>query len=101
MKKLSIVCLAGMLSLAACRNDNSPTTGSYEHQNAEATDSKEGAVHGAHSEKVEETPAESPKTSISIGKDSAGFENKKGTSISTDSTGTKLNTDKTSIEVKH
>lgn len=42
MRKIPMVCLAGMLSFAACHNENSSTVGTYERE--EPSSEKEGAV---------------------------------------------------------
>ncbi|HSU51304.1 MAG TPA: hypothetical protein VLJ41_11955 [Segetibacter sp.] len=51
MKRISIVCLTGLLFFAACENTNSSTVGSYEkEETSQSSEKNESESHGAQKE---------------------------------------------------
>lgn len=48
MKKVFIVCLSGIISLAACTNNDSPTVGDWERDKTEETHKSEATTKDEH-----------------------------------------------------
>jgi hypothetical protein len=65
MKRISIICLTGLLFLTACENTGSSTVGKYEQEETSPSSEKsEGGSHGEQAkEKTESTVTDTLKTS--------------------------------------
>lgn len=100
---------AGILFFSACTNDNSSTVGTYDEEQSSSSHSgseghepaKEGSSH-TESKKEEnvQSAEDTSHINISVGKDSAGFENKQGKGVSIDSNGIKGTSKKAKVDVK-
>lgn len=95
MKKLSVICLAGILFFAACENNNSSTVGTYENDEASrVSDKKEdSSKEQTSSNQTENTTAASIDTAKNISgvsKDSISSKNKKDTNFASEKKNVKV-----------
>lgn len=96
MKKISIVCLSGLLFFTACENTGSSTVGTYEKE--ETTQSSEKTEHESHGGQVKETTegvategatTDTLKTSGDAPHEGSGVEIKTGETVPADTTSSK------------
>lgn len=98
MTKTSIVCIAGILFFAACTNDNSSTTGSYDNEETSApSETKEDALKD---EPVNNESENAGQSSIDTAKAYKDTVNAKGTNNSLNQKGTKLQSKATKTGTK-
>jgi hypothetical protein len=99
MKKISIVCLSGLLFLAACENTGSSTVGTYEKEETSQSSEKseghsgekhEGEAHGAQAtEHAGSAAADTTlKTSGDAPHNASGVEVKTGANVTADTSHT-------------
>lgn len=92
MKKLLIVLLASSsMVLFSCQESTESAT---EKKTEETT--QDNAAPNVSTQKVDTS-----RTTISIGKDGGGFENKKGTGVAVDKNGVKVKTKDLKIDIKN
>ncbi len=95
MKKISIVCLAGLLFLAACENNNSSTVGTYENdETSSSADKKESMSNdenlNSNTGNVRDVTIDTGKNITGVSKDSVASKNKKDTSTKADQKNVKV-----------
>lgn len=94
MKKISIICLAGISFFAACENNNSSTVGTYENEETSpSVDKKEDTSKGHlnnKSQNAQDLSLDTAKNITTVSKDSADSHNKKDTSPATNQKRVKL-----------
>ncbi len=105
MKKISIVCLAGLLFLAACENNNSSTVGTYENdETSSSADKKESTSNdenlNSNTENVRDVTIDTGKNITGISEDSVTSKNKKDTSTKADQKNVKVQKTK-KVDAKH
>lgn len=95
MKKISIVCLTGLLFLTACENSGSSTIGTYDkEETSQSSEKSEGEAHGGQAKENTETTTtttDTLKTSGDAPHDASGAEVKTGANVSVDTTNNKVN----------
>lgn len=82
MKRISIVCLTGLLFLTACENTGSSTVGSWEKE--ETTQSTEKTEGASHEEQAKEKTDSVTVDTLKAGTD--GTQNKANTGAAMDTT---------------
>lgn len=100
MKKISIVCLAGLLFFTACENTGSSTVGTYEkEETSQSSEKSENKSHGAQTKEnteraTENTEKATTDTTLKISGDApqgaSGAEIKIGERVSADTTNSKV-----------
>jgi hypothetical protein len=84
MKRISIVCLSGLLLLAACHNSGSSTVGTYEQeQTTESSEKSEGESHHAEGAEHKETTKPNESATADSLKSSADTSNEMGSGDTT------------------
>lgn len=91
MKKISILCLSGLLFLTACDNSGSSTIGTYEKdETLQSTQKNESASHEQQSiEKSENLSSDTLKHSPNPGKEASSGDVKASSKASADSNNSK------------
>ena len=88
MKRISVVCLTGLLFLAACENTNSSTVGSYEkEETSQSTEKNESEAHGGQTKEHSQsaTKSDTISTSADTSHVGSGVESKTGANATVDS----------------
>ncbi len=89
MKRISIVCLTGLLFFAACENTGSSTVGSYEKEDAsQSYEKNESESHGGQTKEQTQSTinTDTISTSADASHNGSGVELKTGASVPVDST---------------
>ncbi|MDQ6813399.1 MAG: hypothetical protein M3040_06675 [Bacteroidota bacterium] len=91
MKKISIVCLTGLLFLTACDNSGSSTVGTYEkEETSQSSEKSESNSNKGLEEKTERATEKAAKgsgdTTVKMSGDESGAEIKTGSNVSADTT---------------
>jgi hypothetical protein len=100
MKKISIVCLTGLLFFTACENSGSSTVGTYEkEETSQSSEKNENEGHGGQAKEnteraTENTEKATTDTTLRISGDApqgaSGAEIKTGANVSVDTTNNKV-----------
>lgn len=79
MKRISIVCLTGLLFFAACENTNSSTVGTYEkEESSQSSEKNESESHGEQTKEHSQsaTHSDTNSTSADTSRTKSGVESK-------------------------